>query len=336
MNDFKDMRPDFRAKGTPDGGEGGGNCRRKPPWLKVRLPGTQACNRVRDTLARYGLHSICQEARCPNIAECFQEGTATFLILGDICTRNCRYCNVNHGLPAPVDPEEPQNLVAAVASLALKYVVITSVTRDDLPDGGAAVFAACIAALKEALPEVQIEVLIPDFQGREESLAKVTAARPAVINHNIEVVPSLFPALRPQGNYDLSLGILARIGGGERPVTKSGLMIGLGEERGEIHRVLEDLAAARCRSVTIGQYLQPTRRHWPVHKYYHPDEFAALREIALAMGFAHVEAGPLVRSSYHAAATAGLAGKDQSSAKKTTDSRPLQGRREPEEGNCHV
>lgn len=274
---------------------------RKPDWLKVKLPNTPDFNRVRSILSRHGLHTICQEARCPNMSECFQDGTATFLILGSICTRNCRYCHVAHGVPAPVDAEEAGRLVFAVKSLSLKYVVITSVTRDDLPDGGAGAFVCAIGALRESRPDIRVEVLIPDFQGQVAALEEVIAARPAVINHNIEVAPSLYAQLRPQGNYATSLKILKRIGRVPTIISKSGFMIGFGENSEDISRLLEDLAGAGCQAVTIGQYLQPTQDHWPVRKYYHPDEFAALRKTALTMGFRHVEAGPLVRSSYHAA-----------------------------------
>jgi len=290
----------LQERGTDERGRGI-NLPRKPAWLKVRLPNTPDFNRVRGILSRHGLHSICQEARCPNMSECFQDGTATFLILGSICTRNCRYCNVAHGVPAPVDDEEAGRLVSAVKSLSLKYVVITSVTRDDLPDGGAGAFARAIGALRESLPEIRIEVLIPDFQGSIAALAEVIAAGPDVINHNIEVVPSLYPRLRPQGSFETSLEILGRVGGVPAIISKSGFMIGFGERGEDINGLLEDLAGAGCRNVTIGQELQPTPDHWPVRKYYHPDEFAALRQTALGMGFRHVEAGPLVRSSYHAA-----------------------------------
>jgi len=237
------------------------------------------------------------------MAECFQDGTATFLLMGDVCTRDCRYCNVKHGIPGLVDPGEIPHLVEAVEYLNLKYAVLTSVTRDDLPDGGAAVFARAVMSLRAALPAIRIEVLIPDFQGRSEALEKVIAARPDVINHNIEVVPSLFAALRPQGNYAVSLAILRRLGEGKAAArSKSGFMIGFGESGEDIRQLLTDLASARCGAVTVGQYLQPTRRHAPVRKYYHPEEFAAIREEALALGISHVEAGPLVRSSYHAGA----------------------------------
>ena len=284
---------------------GGGEYLRKPPWLKVRLPGTKWCGRIRNTLAHHGLHSICQEARCPNMAECFQDGTATFLLMGDVCTRNCRYCNVKHGVPGPVDPGEIPRLVAAVEYLNLKYAVLTSVTRDDLYDGGAAVFANAVTSLRAALPAIRIEVLIPDFQGHKEDLEKVIAAGPDMINHNIEVVPSLFTDLRPQGNYAQSLEILRHLSRGKTAsCSKSGFMIGFGETGEDIRRLLADLAAVRCQAVTVGQYLQPTRCHAPVRKYYHPDEFAAIREEALALGIPHVEAGPMVRSSYHAGAAA--------------------------------
>ena len=276
---------------------------RKPEWLKVRLPHGREFRHVRDILANRHLHTICQEARCPNITECFQEGTATFLILGKICTRNCRYCHVIHDIPPPLDPHEPERLTEAVKALGLKYIVITSVTRDDLPDGGAAIFAGSIASLRRQIPDCRVEVLIPDFQGNWRALEQVMAAGPDVINHNIEVVPILYPNLRPQGSYKISLELLHRMKPGteKKIVSKSGFMVGFGEKREDILRLLEDLVAARCERLTIGQYQQPTRNHWPVMKYYHPDEFKEMKEVACAMGFRHVESGPLVRSSYHAA-----------------------------------
>ncbi|NTW78262.1 MAG: lipoyl synthase [Syntrophaceae bacterium] len=273
---------------------------RKPPWLKVRLPHAQESRKIRTTLAGLKLHTVCQEAACPNIAECFAGGTATFLILGNICTRNCLYCNVQHGSPLPVDEREADQLVAAVQEMNLKYVVITSVTRDDLPDGGAGIFADCINKLRRAQPECKIEVLIPDFQGSLSALEKVIEAHPDVINHNMETVKPLFPRLRPQGNYEVSLELLSRIAASSL-VSKSGFMIGFGESQDEILRLMDDLAAVSCTRLTIGQYQQPTLQHWPVVKYYHPDEFARLQEIAGKRGFKYVEAGPLVRSSYHAA-----------------------------------
>ena len=273
---------------------------RKPPWLKVRPPIASECRRIKTILADLQLHSVCQEAACPNIAECFACGTATFLILGNICTRNCIYCNVQHGVPLPVDENEIDNLVTAVGKMALKYVVITSVTRDDLPDGGAAVFAQCIGQLRSSIPGCKIEVLIPDFQGNSRSLDMVIAARPDVINHNMEVVEPLFAQLRPQGNYRISLKLLSRVAASP-VVAKSGFMVGFGENKDDVVRLMDDLAAVSCQRLTIGQYQRPALQNWPVAKYYHPDEFAEFKEIACRKGFQHVEAGPLTRSSYHAA-----------------------------------
>lgn len=276
---------------------------RKPVWLKVRLPGGGHYKKVDGALKGRRLHSVCQEARCPNIAECFSDGTATFLILGDICTRNCRYCHVAHGIPSPPDPDEPFRLVEAVQALGLRYCVITSVTRDDLTDGGAACFAACVAAIRKRLPGCRVEVLIPDFRGNGRALEQLMAAGPAVINHNLEVVPALFNDIRPQGDYRMSLELLKRISddSSRRIISKSGFMVGFGESRADILVLMEDLARVRCGKLTIGQYQQPTRNHWPVRRYYHPDEFQEMKEIAVSMGFRHVEAGPRVRSSYHAA-----------------------------------
>jgi lipoic acid synthetase len=234
------------------------------------------------------------------MAECFHSGTATFLILGNICTRNCLYCNVTHGIPASVDEREMHRLIDAVQKMDLKYVVITSVTRDDLPDGGAQAFSQCISKLRKALPACKIELLIPDFQGKWSALEKVMSANPDVINHNMEVVKPLFPQLRPQGNYNVSLELLKQIAASS-VISKSGFMVGFGEKRADILRLIDDLVAASCSRLTIGQYQQPTLRHWPVAKYYHPDEFVELKEIAYQKGFQYVEAGPLVRSSYHAA-----------------------------------
>ncbi len=275
---------------------------RKPDWLKVPLPNSREFMEMRGLLGRLDLHSVCQEARCPNMGECFRSGTATFLILGDLCTRNCRYCNVRHGQPAPADESEPERLAEAVRALGLRYVVITSVTRDDLPDGGAAMFARCVRLLKDEIPDCRVEVLIPDLRGNWDGLERILDAGPHVLNHNVEVAPRLFADLRPQGSYGLSLELLRRAGaapGG--PITKSGFMIGLGEDRDEILSLLNDLSAAACSSLTIGQYLQPSAAHWPVTKFYHPGEFKEFRREALLRGFRTVVAGPLVRSSYHAA-----------------------------------
>jgi len=273
---------------------------RKPPWLKVRPPYADSCRQIRSTLSDLQLHTVCQEAACPNMAECFASGTATFLILGNICTRQCFYCNVSHGVPAPVDENEIEHLISATKKLNLNYVVITSVTRDDLPDGGAQVFADCITQLHQAAPDCKIEVLIPDFRGNARALEKVIAAKPDVMNHNMEVVETLFGELRPQGNYHASLKLLSRVAE-TLVISKSGFMVGFGEGKEDVLRLMDDLAAASCTRLTIGQYQQPTRKHWPVAKYYHPDEFAAFKEIAYSKGFQYVESGPLVRSSYHAA-----------------------------------
>jgi lipoyl synthase len=275
--------------------------RRKPDWLKVRLPGGPGRARVKAVLERQRLHSICQEARCPNMAECFREGTATFLIMGNVCSRHCLYCNVIHGRPAALDENETDRLADAVAALDLKYAVITSVTRDDLPDGGASAFVRAIATLRERVPGCRVEVLVPDFQGNYEALKQVLDAGPDVLNHNMEVVSGLFPRLRPQGRYDVSLGVIRHAAQDGGAVVKSGFMVGLGESLRDIKGLLKDLRGAGCGHVTVGQYLQPTRDHYPVQKYYHPDEFEAIKKLAEGKGFGRVEAGPLVRSSYHAA-----------------------------------
>ncbi|HEU18375.1 MAG TPA: lipoyl synthase [Deltaproteobacteria bacterium] len=275
---------------------------RKPEWLKVKLPHSKEYKRVKGVLSSCGLHSVCQEARCPNMTECFHGGTATFLILGDVCTRSCAYCNIRSGIPGLVDHEEPERLADAVMKLGLQYVVITSVTRDDLPDGGAELFARCVESLRYRIPDCKVEVLIPDFRGSKDALDRLIRAGPDVINHNMEVVRSLFTAVRPQGNYGTSLKLLQDISGRRPPViSKSGFMIGLGETMDEILGLLADLSSVDCKRVTIGQYQQPTRTHWPVHKYYHPDEFEELKIRAGELGIRSVEAGPLVRSSYHAA-----------------------------------
>jgi lipoic acid synthetase len=275
---------------------------RKPDWLKVPLPNSREFIEVRGLLGRLGLHSVCQEARCPNMGECFQSGTATFLILGNTCTRNCRYCNVRPGQPAAPDEAEPERLAAAVKTLGLRYVVITSVTRDDLTDGGASLFARCVELLRKEIVDCRVEVLIPDLGGNRDALERILASRPHVLNHNVEVVPRLFGELRPGGNYALSLELLQRAAADDRKaMTKSGFMIGLGETPDEILSLLDDLAAVSCASLTIGQYLQPSADHWPVAKFYMPEEFERFRREALQRGFKSVVSGPLVRSSYHAA-----------------------------------
>jgi lipoic acid synthetase len=273
---------------------------RKPSWLKVRPPYSNECRNIRSTLAGLQLHTVCQEAACPNIAECFASGTATFLIMGNICTRHCLYCNVQHGMPLPLAENDVDRLIAAVKKMELRYIVITSVTRDDLPDGGAQVFSQCVSKFREALPACRIEVLIPDFQGDQAALEKVMSAGPDVINHNMEVVKPLFTQLRPQGNYNVSLKLLKQITASS-VISKSGFMVGFGESREDILQLIDDLALVSCARLTIGQYQQPTLKHWPVAKYYHPDEFAEFKEVAYQKGFHYVESGPLVRSSYHAA-----------------------------------
>lgn len=273
---------------------------RKPPWLKVRPAYADCCRQIRTAIFDLQLHTVCQEAACPNMAECFATGTATFLILGNICTRNCLYCNVAHGSPQKVDENEIGNLVSAVKQLNLNYTVVTSVTRDDLPDGGASVFADAIVRLRRAIPGGKIEVLIPDFQGNSVALEKVIGSSPDVVNHNMEVVEPLFVKLRPQGDYHLSLTLLSRLVS-TPVVSKSGFMVGFGEKKEDILRLIDELASVSCERLTIGQYQQPTLKHWPVAKYYHPDEFAEFKELAYQKGFQYVEAGPLVRSSYHAA-----------------------------------
>ena len=273
----------------------------KPRWLKVRAPGTPGYRRIKRLIREQSLNTVCEEANCPNIGECWHHGTATFMILGGVCTRACTYCNVEHGQPGPVDEAEPARVAEAVRTLALDYVVITSVDRDDLDDGGAGTFAATITAARALSPACRIETLVPDFGGRDASLDTVLAARPDVLNHNIETVRSHYRRARPGGSYDRALRLLDRARRHQPGVpTKSGLMVGLGETWGELLDTLADLRRIGCGILTIGQYLRPSAAHLPVARYYHPDEFAALKKVAVTMGLGHVESGPLVRSSYHA------------------------------------
>ena len=270
-----------------------------PPWIRVRLRQGQALARLRGLMRDATLHTVCEEARCPNLWECWNRGTATFMILGDICTRSCGFCAVKTGRPLEVDGDEPRRVAEAVRAMALKHAVVTSVNRDELPDGGAAVFAATIREIRRLNPTCTVEVLIPDFQGSEAALLTVLDAAPDLLNHNTETVPRLYPTVRPQARYDRSLDLLARAKTcGAR--TKTGLMVGLGETVDELLAVFSDLRDVGCDILTVGQYLQPTREHLPVVRYYAPEEFVMLKHAALALGFAHVEAGPLVRSSYHA------------------------------------
>jgi lipoyl synthase len=273
----------------------------KPDWLKVRAPGSENYHRLKGLLRELGLHTVCEEANCPNIGECWHHGTATFMILGDTCTRSCGYCNVTHGTPKPPDEAEPRNVANAIRAMALEYVVVTSVDRDDLPDCGAGHFARTIAEMRAASPRTRIEVLIPDFKGEEAPLRTVLDARPDVLNHNIETVPRLYRLTRPGGRYDRALQLLDRSRTWAPGIpTKSGLMVGLGEEWDEVVATLRDLRTAGCQIVTIGQYLRPSLANVPMSRYYTPSEFAELKRIGLELGFGHVESGPLVRSSYHA------------------------------------
>ena len=273
----------------------------KPDWLKVRAPGSPRYRRLKQLMRELDLRTVCEEAMCPNIGECWNHGTATFMILGDVCTRSCGYCNVIHGRPMAVDEAEPGRVADAVAHLGLQHVVVTSVDRDDLPDGGAAAFAETIRAIRRRTPACRVEVLIPDFQGRHDDLRGVLEARPDILNHNIETVERLHRVARPGGDYRRALTLLDRAAGFRPSVpTKSGLMVGLGETVDEVAATLGDLRAVGCDIVTIGQYLRPSAANLPVDRYYAPAEFDALAEQARDLGFGHVEAGPLVRSSYHA------------------------------------
>jgi lipoyl synthase len=278
-----------------------GTSRRKslPSWFKVRVQSGPHYQEIRQLIQSHRLHTICEEARCPNIWECWNNRTATFLILGDICTRRCHYCSVTTGRPAEADQNEPQRVADAVKLLKLRHAVVTSVNRDDLADGGAAIFAETIQRIRRENPGCSVEVLIPDFQGRQADVESVMKAKPDILNHNIETVPRLFPSIRPQGKYRRSLEVL-QWAKAMRGRTKSGLMTGLGESGDEIRQVLRDLREVDCEIVTIGQYLRPTLQHAPVSRYYTPEEFERFKNEGLALGFQHVESGPLVRSSYHA------------------------------------
>jgi lipoic acid synthetase len=271
----------------------------KPDWLKVRLPTGEPYWRVKNLMEEHDLHTVCESAACPNRGECWSRGTATFMILGNICTRSCGFCNVITGKPTELDLDEPGRVANAVQRLSLKYAVITSVNRDELKDGGAAVWAETVRQVRAASPGTKIEVLIPDFCGNWEALATVTAARPDVLNHNIETVPRLYLPVRPQGKYERSLELLSRAKA-EGLTTKSGLMLGLGEEDKEVIEVLRDLRKSSVDLITLGQYMQPTPNHLPVERFVPPDRFKYFEREGLAMGFANVFSGPLVRSSYHA------------------------------------
>jgi len=274
--------------------------KKKPSWLKVKFPSHQNFFSIANLLKEGQLHTICQSARCPNISECWTKKTATFLILGDTCTRNCAFCAVNKGTPSPPSEDEASRVADAASTLGLRYVVITSVTRDDLPDGGASYFAETIWTIRRKIKNVKVEVLVPDFKGSDEALMTVIAAQPEILNHNVEVPESLYPAInRPKENYKRTLKVLKKANE-FGAITKSGMMIGLGETNKEILQTFSDLRQSSCSLLTVGQYLQPTKNHAPVKKYYTPFEFEQLKRIALDFGFEEVESGPLVRSSYRA------------------------------------
>lgn len=276
---------------------------KKPEWLRARYSCCPEVDEIRRILRGNRLHTVCEEATCPNLGECFKQGTATFLILGDLCTRNCPFCDVKHGVPLLPDDDEPNNLARAVVAMGLRYVVITSVTRDDLPDGGASQYARCISEIRKHDPQIRIEILVPDFRGHEgTALSKLVTDHPDVFNHNLETVRSFYPTVRPQADYDASLRLLRRYKEINPSVpTKSGIMLGFGETREQVLEVMRDLRDNHCEMLTLGQYLRPASSSLPVKRYVPPSEFDEYREAGLSMGFTHVEAGPLVRSSYHAA-----------------------------------
>ncbi len=274
---------------------------RRPEWLRVRAPTHPNYFRLKALMRNHHLHTVCEEALCPNIGECWGRGTATFLLLGDVCTRSCGFCKIKTGRPNPVDWDEPRRVAETVAMMGLRHAVLTSVNRDDLPDGGATIFAMTIREIRQRLPGCTVEVLIPDFQGSREALEIVMNERPEILNHNLETVPRLYRRVRPQAKYERSLNILKWAKEMVPDVlTKSGIMVGLGERWDELLQVMDDLRAVDCDILTIGQYLQPSRYHLPIERYYTPEEFARLREEGLKRGFKWVESGPLVRSSYHA------------------------------------
>ena len=274
---------------------------RKPRWIRAQFPSGARYGEIKRLLREETLHTVCEEARCPNIGECFNRGTATFMILGDTCTRACGFCAVTSGRPSPIDWTEPQRLAEAVERLNLAYVVITSVNRDDAADGGAQIFASCIELIRRRRPETAVEVLIPDFLGDRDALETVLSADPTVLNHNVETVRRLYPNVRYRARYERSLELLRRASEWTpRIPTKTGFMLGLGEDRDEVSELLRDLRGANVELLTVGQYLRPSQRHLPVRRYAPPEEFNSIREEALSLGFRHVESGPMVRSSYHA------------------------------------
>ena len=275
---------------------------RKPSWIRARAPTHPRVLELKRLLDRYQLHTVCEEAACPNLGECFAHGTATFMIMGDLCTRRCPFCNVAHGRPKPLDEDEPEHLAEAVGLMGLKYVVITSVDRDDLRDGGGAHFARCVAAVRRRVPGIRVEILTPDFRGRmDKALDSLASAPPDVFNHNLETVPRLYRKARPGADYRWSLDLIRRFKARYPGLpTKSGLMLGIGEENDEVKEVMRDLRAHACDMLTLGQYLQPSRYHLPVERFATPEEFAGLGGYARTLGFENVASGPMVRSSYHA------------------------------------
>ena len=274
----------------------------KPDWIRIKIPTGDTINRLKSTLRQNNLHTVCEEAACPNLAECFSQGTATFMIMGDICTRRCPFCDVAHGRPRPLDPQEPERLAETILAMQLNYVVITSVDRDDLRDGGASHFAACIQSIRQHSPATKIEILVPDFRGRMEKAIEALGQAPCdVFNHNLETVPRLYQQSRPGADYRSSLQLLKDYKQAHPSTpTKSGLMLGIGENTQEIHQVMQDLLDHDCSMLTLGQYLQPSKEHLPVQRYITPDEFAEYALIAEQLGFEQVASAPLVRSSYHA------------------------------------
>ena len=276
--------------------------RRLPEWFRVPAPGSEGYRALKNLMRGLNLHTVCESARCPNIGECWNSGTATFMILGDVCTRSCGFCAVKTGRPESLDTEEPERVAEAVQTMGLRHAVVTSVNRDELPDGGARIFAETICAIRRLCRHTKVEVLIPDFQGNWQALRVVIDAAPDILNHNVETVPRLYKTMRPQAKYDRSLALLKRARAmGRGMPTKSGIMVGAGETIVEVRQTIRDIADCKTDILTIGQYLQPSAQHVPVARFYHPDEFLDLKQFALTLGFRHVESGPLVRSSYHAA-----------------------------------
>lgn len=276
--------------------------RRLPEWFRVPAPGSEGYRALKNLMRGLNLHTVCESARCPNIGECWNSGTATFMILGDVCTRSCGFCAVKTGRPESLDTEEPERVAEAVQTMGLRHAVVTSVNRDELPDGGARIFAETIYAIRRLCPHTKVEVLIPDFQGDWRALRVVIDAAPDILNHNVETVPRLYKTMRPQAKYDRSLALLKRAKATGRGMpTKSGIMVGAGETSDEVRQTIRDIADCKTDILTIGQYLQPSAQHVPVARFYHPDEFLDLKQFALTLGFRHIESGPLVRSSYHAA-----------------------------------